>query len=361
MSQALKEHLGVEALTRLASALHSAQPSFAAADFIAQAQQGLAELELKARVQHIIQQLALFLPADFAQAAPLLQQAAQQWPAAEGSYASFAAWPLIDYVAVYGLSQPELALATLKTLTPLFTAEFAIRAFLTQHFELTWQHIVQWAQDSHPHVRRLASEGLRSRLPWAQRVPSLAQERVRILALLEQLLDDDSDYVRRSVANHIHDLAKDEPELVLAWCQTQLTPARERLFRHALRSQIKAGDKQVLALFGFYSPPVLPVTLTIHTPVLSLGDTLKFNMALALPTEQALVIDYAIYFVKANGRLAAKVFKLKTGQFAAGTLQLEKQHLFKPMTTRRYYAGEHVLAIQVNGVEVASKAFLLKI
>ncbi|MBK6757546.1 MAG: DNA alkylation repair protein [Moraxellaceae bacterium] len=256
MSTLLKERLADDAIAQIACVFSKIKPNFASQDFIHQAQSGIHKLELKARVYYLIDVLAQYLPSDFAQTALLLQQVPQHWSAynTQDNY-SFAAWPIIDYVAVYGLNHPDLALQTLKILTPLFTAEFAIRPFLQHHFDLTYGYLQAWAKDENHHVRRLASEGCRPRLPWGQRVPYLMSNHQQIMTILEQFKDDSSDYVQRSVANNLNDISKDYPEKVIGvaqrWLANEPTVHRQWIIKHATRGLVKAGHSDALALLGY--------------------------------------------------------------------------------------------------------------
>lgn len=362
MTTALKEYLAQPAIESLAAIFSQVYPAFAADDFVGQALLGLSALELKQRVQHIIAALAAYLPTDFSQTAVLLQQVPQHWPpSAELAY--FRAWPVIDYVAVYGLEHPELALQTLKVLTPLFTAEFAIRAFLQQHFELTYGYLQQWAQDENPHVRRLASEGCRPRLPWGQRVPYLMTHPEPILAILEQLKDDDSDYVRRSVANNLNDISKDYPDLVVKLAQqwlAQPTTHRQWIVKHATRGLVKAGHADALAMLGFSQAlKVQDVCFSLNKSQVSMDEMVQLSLSFYLPQAQNLVIDYALHLPRANGKKSLKVFKWKTGLLAAGQHQLSQNYSFKPITTRRYYQGEHSFEVLINGQSVALQVLSL--
>ena len=365
MSTLLKERLADDAIVQIAHVFSAITPNFASQDFIHQAQSGIAELELKARVYYLINVLADYLPRDFSQTALLLQQVPPHWPAnaEQGDY-GFAAWPLIDYVAVYGLAYPDIALQTLKILTPLFTAEFAIRPFLQQHFDLTYGYLQQWARDDNYHVRRLASEGCRPRLPWGQRVPYLMSNHQEIITILEQLKDDNSDYVRRSVANNLNDISKDYPEKVIGvaqrWLANEPTVHRQWIIKHATRGLVKSGHADVLALLGFSQKlNIKNLDFSLNKTQISMNETVKLSLSFCLPKAQNLVIDYALHLPRANGKKSIKVFKWKTGLLAAGEHHLSQNYTFKVITTRRYYLGEHYFEVLVNGQSVGVSTLVL--
>jgi len=364
MAAALKHYLNERALQRIALVLTAIKPQFAGQLFISQALIGLEPLELKQRVGHIVSVLAQHLADDFSEAALLLQQLPEHWQAntQQGDY-GFAAWPLIDYVAVYGLQHPDIALQTLKILTPLFTAEFAIRPFLHHHFELTYGYLQTWAQDENHHVRRLASEGCRPRLPWGQRVPYLMKNPDVIIAVLEQLKDDDSDYVRRSVANNLNDISKDYPEKVVNVAQqwlVQTTAHRQAIIKHATRGLVKSGHADALALLGFSQVVNLQnINFSLNKTHINMDETVQLSLSFFLSEPQNLVIDYALHLPRAHGKKSVKVFKWKTGLLAAGQHQLSQHYSFKVITTRRYYAGEHDFEVLVNGQPVGRLTTML--
>ncbi len=354
MTTLLKDRLAADAIQRIADVLAAIQPNFARDDFIQQAHTGLEQLELKQRVHHLIAILSLHLSDDFPQAAHVLQQVPTHWPThnQQGDY-GFSAWPLIDYVAVHGLKHPDIALQTLKILTPLFTAEFAIRPFLHQHFDVTYGYLQAWAKDENPHVRRLASEGCRPRLPWGQRVPSLMTRPDVIIAVLEQLKDDDSDYVRRSVANNLNDISKDYPETVVRLAQqwlAQPTAHRQAIIKHATRGLVKSGHADALAMLGYSQTFNLQnISFTLNKTEISMDETVQLSLSFLLHEPQNLVIDYALHLPRANGKKSVKVFKWKTGLLMVGQHELTQNYSFKVITTRRYYVGEHDFEVLVNG------------
>jgi 3-methyladenine DNA glycosylase AlkC len=362
----LKESLDSQAVQQLADCLSDIQPGFNHATFSKAANTGLNLLELKARVYHLIDVLHQHLPQDFDLAAQILCQVKQhQLAAKDPTIRAFTAWPLIDYVAVYGLQHPETALKTLAQLTSLFSAEFAIRPFIEQHYELTFEYLHNWCENEDFHQRRLASEGTRPRLPWGQQLPQFINDPQPILPLLEKLKADPEDYVRRSVANNLNDISKDHPQTVLDTCQRWLTESCKEtqwVVRHATRTLVKKDVPEVFALLGYTAKPQLEIELTLDSNTLRVGDNLNIRIQLKSTEQksQKLLVDYAIHFMKANGQQNAKVFKLKTLVLAEGeTLTLKKTHRFVPLSTRRYHPGEHKVEVKINGLSFAQTTFNL--
>lgn len=363
----MKDGLNQAAIEHIAQIFTQAWSEFSAEDFVVYACQDLEALELKQRIQQIIQALGKVLPQPFEHSVPMLEGFARHWQVADpdSSLRGFPAWAVTDYIAEFGLEQPELALPLLKQFTPLFSSEFAIRPFIIQHFELTQQHLQQWASDDDEHVRRLVSEGTRPRLPWGQQLPALIKDPTPSLPLLDLLVDDESEYVRRSVANHLNDIAKDHPQVVIEVCQRWHQAAnkkRDWVIKHATRTLVKQGLPEVFELLGYDANPQLSAEIQLDQTQLVLGDSLEFAVQLMPERKgsQKLVVDYAVHHMKANGELSAKVFKLKSLSLKQPET-LAKKHAIKKITTRRYYTGQHKLEILVNGRAVAEKSFWLDV
>lgn len=364
----LKEHLGPAAIQQLAELLKAVYPAFRQQDFEARATAQLEQLELKARVSHVISALADTLPAGFCDTARILNHVAERWPAAaqDRNWSSYAAWPLIDFVGVYGLDYPQRAFELFEKLTPLFTAEFAIRPFLLKHFDLTYQQMLRWTEHDHEHVRRLASEGIRPRLPWAQQLPALRQDPSLLFPLLDKLKTDPSLYVRRSVANNLNDISKDHPQMVLEICrewQKLANKDTDWLIRHGLRTLVKTGHPEVYPLLGFSETlDIRQSCLALTTTAIKLGDSLEWTLSLQTAAPKKLVLDYRIGFLRADGRQSWKVFKWKNIETQAHTpLTLHKSQCFKPLSTRRYYPGTHRIECLLNGQVVARETFELSV
>ncbi|WP_175407710.1 DNA alkylation repair protein [Streptomyces sp. TRM64462] len=271
----------------------------------------------------------------------------------------FTGWmtfPVNEAVAVRGLDVFEPALDLLAALTPRLTAESAVRPFLRADLGRALRAMTPWTGHPDPHVRRLVSEGTRPRLPWAPRLPELITDPSPALPLLDALHQDDSAYVRRSVANHLNDISRDHPATAVAAASRWLRPdgTTERLVRHGLRTLVKAGDAAALTLLGHAPDAPVDVTgPTLHTAEIRVGDHLVFDYQVTNTGDRPspVVVDYVIHHVKANGTRTPKVFKLTTRTLAPGERWAgTRRHSFRPITTRRYHAGVHLVRLQVNGV-----------
>lgn len=226
--------------------------------------------------------------------------------------------------------------------------------------------MLAWAWHEQESVRRLATEGCRPRLPWAMALLALQADPSPILPILEQLKNDPSESVRRSVANNLNDISKDHPETVLKLLNNWQDEGNQEISwitNHALRTLLKQGHPQALELLGFPSDPALSVqNLTIEPTTLAIGEELTFSFEVVSSgqEEQKLMIDYIVYLMRANGRQTPKVFKMSKRTLAPGQgIQLHKRHSFRPITTRKYYPGAQALEIQINGRRFGRVAFEL--
>lgn len=277
-------------------------------------------------------------------------------------------WPVAEAVAVRatteGPDEFDAGLALLADLTSRLTGEFAIRTFMDEDLDRTLDTALTWTQHESEHVRRLATEGTRPFLPWARRVKALTARPEATTDILDALYRDDSEYVRRSVANHLNDLSRTDPALVVeqaAKWTAEPDVNTPKLVRHALRTLIKKGNPDALALLGFAPPDgIVASNLTVTPTAVTEGGEMRFVFELTNTSlsAQSVAVDYVIHHVRANGTRTPKVFKLTTRTLAPGAREtVGKSHSFRPITTRRYYKGEHALDIQVNGSTLASTIF----
>lgn len=184
--------------------------------------------------------------------------------------------------------------------------------------------------------------------------------------ILAQLRADPEAYVRKSVANHLNDIAKDHTELMLDWIAPwdATIPETAWIQKHACRNLIKAGHPRALKLFGFGEPVQLAkVRMQIKPARPRIGGALEFRLELSVlgRQNQSVVLDYRMDFRTQRGAVSPKVFKLKTLQMKPGeTLKLSHSHSFVDRTTRKHCAGPHCLTILANGKEIAVRKFTLQ-
>ncbi len=356
---ALKEMFNSARFRQLAALLADCHPGFDEKRFIKLATTGLEPLTLLQRMRHGTHALRATLPADYPAALTVLRKLA---PRIEHSFVGIM---LPDYVGVYGRDHFDESLDALHYLTRLSSGEFAIREFLRLDLHRTLAVMERWSRDENEHVRRLASEGCRPRLPWSFRMETLIADPSPVASILENLRADPSLYVRKSVANHLNDISKDHPDWMLerlkSWDLAH--PHTQWIAKRAARTLIKAGHQCALGLFNFTSKPALTLTSFKLAPAkFMLGQTLEFSFCLtsAARLPQQLAIDYRIHYVKAAGGTSPKVFKLREITLAPGErLILRQRQTIRNFTTRKHYPGKHRLEIQVNGYILAHSGFNL--
>lgn len=257
----LKDLMGRRLIALIGESLAAVVPGFDVRRFKARALSGLEALALKERAMHIAQAMAAQLPADFEDVAPLLIRSfGPPLAATEGNgLAPFFYFPHAHLIARHGVARFDSGMAANYELTQRFTAEFSIRPFLVAHRARCLALLQRWTKDPNPHVRRLVSEGTRPRLPWAMRLPEFQADPHLSLPLLEALKDDPELYVRRSVANHLGDIAKDHPDIAFAVCERWLDELRASaddrqaeqrrwIVRHAVRLPARQGAAPALRL-----------------------------------------------------------------------------------------------------------------
>jgi 3-methyladenine DNA glycosylase AlkC len=308
-------------------------------------------LALKQRVRQITLALGELLPESYPQSLNILKRSL---PHLEEQGFEKMVFP--DYVEVFGLEDWEHSIQALEVFTQFVSGEFAIRPFINRYPKETLDIMLEWAQHSHPGVRRLASEGCRPRLPWGMRLSQLVEDPAPILPILEILKDDEREEIRRSVANNLNDISKDNPEIVLKVLKKWQDPkneSRTKLISHALRTLVKNGHPRALELLGFSSNPEIEVhNIQVEPDQIDFGQEVLFSFEILSTSdgEQHLMIDYLVHFLRANGKHSPKVFKLSKKVIKPGErIKIIKKHGIKPITTRKYYPGIQFFQPQVNG------------
>jgi 3-methyladenine DNA glycosylase AlkC len=358
---ALKEIFDRARLNHFATETAAIAPGFDAERFMALATDNLDALGIMQRMRQTATSLHSTLPGDFENAVEILSALA---PRINHGFASIA---LAEYVALYGQEHFDLSMQALAFFTRFGSAEFATRHFLVRDFDRTLGVMRGWAEDDNEHVRRLASEGSRPRLPWSFNLKNLIADPSPTLPILDTLKSDPSLYVRKSVANHLNDITKDHPDLAIAqvsnWEMADKNTAW--IVRRALRSMIKKGEPRALALIGTTGKPQMRVeTFSVMPAALNLGDRLSLTARLVSTGAEAqkLVVDYAVHYVKKNGAASRKVFKLKEIALPpSGKADLSISQTVRDFTARKHHAGFHRVELIVNGEVLAEGGFELTI
>ena len=355
----LKDLVDEESVRTIAAALRESLPELDEEAFVkAVFDDEWANRPLKKRIRHIAVTIHSLLPDDYAKALDIVCSTAETM-----GQGGIAAWCFNDFVEEYGVEEPDLSLTALEQLTQLASSEFAIRPFLQRYPGRVAEQMLEWAHHDSEHVRRLASEGFRPRLPWGLGVPALKKDPTPILPVLEELRDDPSETVRRSVANNLNDISKDHPEVVVSILRAWGAASSEAraLRKHALRTLLKKGHPGALELLGFSKDvSVSVVGLAVQPKSAAVGEHvyIEFEVVSAGRDVQPVMIDYAVTYQNLSGTGSRKVFKGVVDELEPGqSTSLRRKVSLEPMSTRRILVGPHVVEAQVNGVVHAAVEF----
>lgn len=353
MAEALKETLFTrEMVDRLASAVAGETDGFDPAVFTAAVfDDAWSGRELKARLRHITVTLHGHVELQYDDAIGVLRRALPGM-----NNAGFVSMVPSDYVAVYGVDDWQTSIPALEEFTTVISAEFAVRPFLNEYGARMIEQMVKWAEHEESAVRRLASEGSRPRLPWAERVPALIDDPSPIIPILDALVDDEDEVVRRSVANSLNDISKDHPDLAVEVAErwvAAMGDERSRTVRHALRTLVKKGYPAAMAVLGFQSEPAVQVEgIEVEPTAVPIGGSCRFSFVVRSTAEtgQPLEIDFVVAYARPTGKTVEKVFKGRTVDLAArDSISIRRKVSFAHMSTRTIHPGIHLVTPQVNG------------
>jgi 3-methyladenine DNA glycosylase AlkC len=355
----LKEMFNKKFFTELSNEFQRANQNFNVSGFLKDILKDLDQLSLNERLRKTSLVLKKYLPEDFKKSMDMMFKVI---PNLETGYTTLV-FP--DYVGLYGHHDFNRAMEALKYFTKFGSSEFAIREFFKRDFNRTLLVAQKWALDKDVHVRRLASEGSRPRLPWSFKLDEVIKNPHSTALILETLKDDQELYVKKSVANHLNDISKDNPDYMMRvigkWDQTQANTFW--IVKHASRTLIKKGNKNSLAIFNYEKNIKVAVDdFKLSSSRISLGESLEFSFYLnSLKSKtQKLVIDYIVHYQKKAGATSAKVFKLKEILLEPKqSLVISKKQVFRDFSTRKHVNGRHTIEIQINGLVMAKQEFYL--
>ena len=361
-----KDWFDTSAANAMAKQVATVYPDFDSALFKRRALRNIETLEFNDRVKQFSSALHHTLPEAYPEAVGILVESLPAEASAASITDGWLQWPVGQFIADYGTGHFKASIVAMTELTQRFSSEFAVRPFVELYPDKTFANLLKSTKHRSEHVRRWSSEGVRTRLPWGNKLHDLIADPTPVLPILEALLDDESLYVRKSVANNLNDLSKDHPQLVLSKCrkwQDKNKPNRSWVIRHGLRSLIKQGIPEALALTGFGRPDKLTMQLSVDPKSIRIGQSVTLQLVLKNNSKhnQSLMVDYVVHFVRKNKVTNEKVFKWKTLEVEAGsTVTLKKAQPMKKTTVRALYSGVHKLEVQVNGERFASCEFTLK-
>lgn len=360
MAELLKDMYNHESLYDIARIIQSVYDPFQIDDFLKSTMdESWEDLELKARVRKISSNLGKYLPADYEDALAILDKVVGRFDS------GFFGILFPDFVEVYGRDEKNwrLSIEALERYTPYSSAEFAVRPFIIDHEERMMAQMYAWSKHENEHVRRLASEGCRPQLPWGQALAKFKKDPAPILPILEQLKADPSPYVRKSVANNLNDISKTHPELIEKLAKDWYGKNEDTnwIVKHGCRTLLKKGNREVLAIFGYQNTDCIEVNdYMVNPKSLSIGEELSFSFHILSMEETKVRLEYAIDYVKANGKRNRKIFQISELSLSKNEKRFyDKKHSFADLTTRKHYPGIHTITLIVNGAERCAEDFQL--
>ena len=356
MAEQLKNLYSKEFIKKLANRLFLAFTNFEKEDFINSIFEiSWQNLELKQRMRHIAITLNKYLPFSYKKQLVILKEVKKDFTGLE-------AMIFQDFVEVFGLDDFDESMKALEVFTQDASSEFAIRQFILKYEEQTMNQMKIWAKSKNEHLRRLSSEGCRPRLPWAISLPKFKQNPTKALEIIELLKNDKSLYVRKSVANNLNDISKDNPQLVIKFVKENLGNTKELdwICKHASRTLLKKGDKQILELFNFDKLHHINLIDFCYDKSVNINENLSFSFEINSDENIGNIrVEYVIYYLKSNNIHNKKVFMISQNEIKSSSKKFTKKQSFKNMTTRKHYLGKHFIAILINGEEILKKEFYL--
>lgn len=361
---ALKDLYSKPFYNQFADSLVKTVPSFIKAAFIKRIfTPAFEQMELKERMRHTALVLHTFMPADFAATVKLFEIIIKGLRK-DGFNGGLEFMFFPDYIEVYGLDDYNSSVKAFEFITVFISCEFAVRPFILKYGDKMIRQMTAWSLHKEATVRRLASEGSRPRLPWAMALPALKKDPAAILPILENLKQDSSESVRRSVANSLNDIAKDHPDIVIGIAAKWKGISKEvdAIIKHGSRTLLKQGHTEILKHYDLVSKDLELTSFKVLTPKVKIGDSLSFTFSFVNhhTKAQTVRLEYAVHYRRANGQLARKVFKISEKLCKAGEkVEVIRSQSFKLITTRTFYPGEQQLSVIINGAEKGIDNFVL--
>lgn len=355
----------------LANLISVAWPQFEKGKFSKEVLASFPELELKERIFLIEKKLEKFLPKDFERAKEIILKSLPKElddSRRDNDFGDYILSPFEYFVSERGCEKENLEASffAISEITKRFTAESSIRFFINKFPKESFSFLKKMAMSKNYHQRRLASEGLRPKLPWCIGIDFDYKKSVDILNIL---YSDKTRYVVRSVANHLNDISKIDIDFVLEVLERWRLEGRQEeeefdyLVKHTLRTAVKKGHQKSLEFLGFtISPKISIKSFCIKNKKIKIGEFLSFSFEVCSEERANLVVDYKIIYPSKSSRKSEKVFKIKKLKIEKGEyILVEKKHLFREMTTKKLYSGEHVLQVKINGKVFKEDIFYLDV
>lgn len=374
MSNLLKDSYDTTYISLLSNSLqsslntHDIDNKFCIEAFISSVfSNGWQDKTLKERMSHIATIIKKFLPYNYTKCIIILKDAFNNINQRELYLQNMV---FANFVSIYGIESKNyyISMDALECFTINSSSEFGVREFMLKYPNQTLKQMKKWTQSKNEHIRRLASEGSRIRLPWGVHLKDIENNPraiLEILEILERLKADNSKYVAKSVANSLNDISKQHPQMIIdiakKWLKTN-NKNTNWIIKHALRSLLKQGRKQALQMLGFKTRDDIAITKLCIKKNIKLNSDLNFSFQIYSKTSDPLGkirVEYMMYFKRANNKTNKKVFFISQNNYKQNTITINRKYSFKPISTRAYHKGIHRVSIIINGKELASKEFML--
>ena len=363
MPDPLKNMYNHESISTLAADIQQAYPPFQADNFLLSVMDDTWDsLELKARARKITINLGKYLPPNYREAIAIIDKVVMNYSDSwlDGNFSMI--FP--DFVEVFGLDDWDTSISALERYTQYASGEFAVRPFIINHEQRMMAQMYAWARHESNHVRRLACEGCRPALPWAQALPKFKKDPTPILPILEQLKTDPCKWVRKSVANNINDISKTHPDLVTRLAKEWYGQNEHTnwIVKHGCRTLLKKGNRDVLAIWGYDDVLSIDVhDFSLSVASIPIGESIPFSFAISSKDATKVRLEYGIDYVKSGGKTSRKIFKIsETVLKENGRKTYTKSHSFADVSVRKHYPGIHSVTLIVNGTQRGKLDFVLK-
>ncbi|MDR0491138.1 MAG: DNA alkylation repair protein [Oscillospiraceae bacterium] len=353
MPEPFKNLYNHELILKLAFDLQSVYGPFQADEFIKSTMEMWDDIGLKDRIYKISANLGKYLPEDYKTTIGILDKVVMNY----GSWLDCRGMFFPIFVEIYGQDEKDwdTSIAALERYTPYASAENAVRPFIIRHEERMMAQMVAWSKHESEHVRRLSCEGCRPALPMSQSLPSFKKDPAPILPILEQLKNDPSVWVRKSVANNLNDISKTHPELVVKLAKEWYgkNEHTDWIVKQACRTLLKKSNRDALALFGCDDVTSIDVDdFALGAPVISIGEDIAFSFSISARHTAKVRLEYGIDYMKSGGKRNRKIFKISEVSLKENeTKSYAKKHSFADVSTRKHYPGTHSITLVVNGAE----------
>jgi len=357
MSKLLKNEISESSIKKLSLLLLKQYPSFNRASFHESLfTKDWINLALKQRIRKLSMQIDVYIDEPYCKQLAILKPVSMQ-------FSGLFHFVFADFVEVFGKKYFVESMSALALFTQNSTAEFAIRVFLDSEPEKTKLQMLEWSQSENEHLRRLSSEGMRPRLPWAAHLPWIADNPDWIYPILDNLKADESRYVQKSVANLINDVSKNQEQWVIDLCKSWKKVQSKNtqwIIKHGLRTLLKQGNADALELIGYKSAEHVELMAFSIAQKVEIGQKLHVSFKLDSSKNLGLLrLEYAISFVRKKQKPYRKIFKISESDFTIHQREFQFTHDFKVISTRRYAPGLHDIELIVNGKSIKKAQFEL--